>query len=246
MRNCGTPSPASLLLQHSSMKGIRHFLKSEFACRLLTFLGALYIRLVFITCKWQTLGKEIPDAYLKAKKPFIVCFWHGRLGMLVYSWTWKDRPFRMLLSAHRDGQLIGRTVAYFGIGAIWGSTQRGGTQAFREMLKALRNGDAIGITPDGPRGPRQVAGLGIVTLAQLAQVDIIPITFSTSRFFRLNTWDRFHFPLPFGRGVFLWGNPISPPPSRDETAKEETRHRLETEMTALQNRADELMGCPPL
>lgn len=223
------------------MKWIRRLLKSDFMFRVIAFLAALYIRLVFLTCKWDIIGKEIPDSYIQSKKPFIVCFWHGRLGMLACAWTWKVRPFRMLLSAHRDGRLIGQTVAHFGIKSIWGSTQRGGTQALREMLKTLRQGETIGITPDGPRGPNQVATLGVITLAHLAQVDMIPITYSTSRQVRLKTWDRFHFPLPFGRGVFLWGNPISSSPNRDENSMEATRHLLEIDMTMLQDKADKLM-----
>lgn len=221
------------------MKWVRVLLKSKYVDVPIAFLAATYIRLVFFTCKWKVLGKEIPESYLKAKKPFIVCFWHGRLGMLACAWTWKDRPFRMLLSTHRDGQLIGRTVGYFGITSIAGSTQRGGTQALRELIKALHKGDTIGITPDGPRGPSQIASLGVITLAKLAQADMIPISFSTSRNYRLQTWDQFHFPLPFGRGAFLWGNPISPPVSGDKIEMERTRQQLEVEMSILQNKADE-------
>ena len=223
------------------MKWATKLFKSLSIDRSVAFVAATYIRLVFYTCKWTELGKEIPESYLKANKPFIVCFWHGRLGMLACAWTWKDHPFRMLLSAHRDGRLIGTIVAHFGITSIDGSTQRGGTQALRELIKALRKGETIGITPDGPRGPGQVASLGVITLAKLAQVDMIPITFSTSRHKRLNTWDRFHLALPFGRGVFAWGKPISPPLSGDEAEMERVRHQLETQMTELQNRADDFV-----
>ena len=180
------------------MKWIRLLLKSDILFRFLAFLAAAYIRIVFWTCKWTVLGKEIPDSYIQGGKPFIVCFWHGRLGMLACAWDWKERPFRMLLSAHRDGRLIGKTVAHFGITSIWGSTHRGGTQALREMVQGLKAGGTIGITPDGPRGPNQVASLGVITLAALSQVEMIPITFSTSRRIRLKTWDGFHLPLPFG------------------------------------------------
>lgn len=221
------------------MKWVRRLLKSKYVDVSVAFLAAIYIRLVFFTCKWKVLGREIPESYLKAKKPFIVCFWHGRLGMLACAWVWKDYPFRMLLSTHRDGQLIGRTVGHFGITSIAGSTQRGGTQALRELIKALHRGDTIGITPDGPRGPSQVASLGVITLAKLAQADMIPISFSTSRNYHLQTWDQFHFPLPFGRGAFLWGNPISPPISGEKTDMERTRLQLEIAMSKLQNKADE-------
>ena len=107
-----------LLKQRNPMKWIRRLLKSDFVFRIFAFLAALYIRLVFVSCKWEVLGKEIPESYLQAGKSFIVCFWHGRLGMLACAWTWKDHPFRMLLSAHRDGQLIGQTVAHFTINVI--------------------------------------------------------------------------------------------------------------------------------
>jgi hypothetical protein len=224
------------------MEWIRRLLKSKIVFSIIAFLAACYIRLVYWTCRWQVIGKEIPESYLKAKKPFIVCFWHGRLGMLACAWTWKTRPFRMLLSAHQDGRLIGQTVAHFGIKAIWGSTQRGGTQALREMIKYLRDGDTIGITPDGPRGPNQVASIGTITLAMLGGVDIIPITYSTSRRIQLKSWDRFHFPLPLGRGVFMWGNPIKPAKTRDENIMEQARLRLENEMTVLQNKADNQMN----
>lgn len=223
------------------MTWVRRLLKSDLAFRILAFFAAQYIRLVFVTCKWDVVGQEILASYIKAQKPVIACFWHGRLSMLVYAWAWKDHPFHMLLSAHRDGRLIGQVISWFGISPIWGSTQRGGTEAFREMLKTLRKGETIGITPDGPRGPCQVASPGVITLAKLANVDIIPVTFSTSRCLRLGTWDRFHFPLPFGRGVFLYGRPLSPPASSDASAREAARQRLEVDMTALQDRADQLM-----
>jgi len=224
------------------MRWARNLLKSEFIYRIFAFLAAQYIRLVFFTSKWESYGQEIPESYIKAQKPFIVCFWHGRLGMLACAWTWKNYPFRMLLSAHRDGQLIGKTVAYFGINSIAGSTQKGGTQALRELIKALRAGETIGITPDGPRGPHQIASLGVITLAKLANVDMIPITFSTSRRVRLSTWDRFHLALPFSRGIFEWGRPIPPPSSGEESDMEATRLHLETRLTNLQNKADHKVG----
>lgn len=226
------------------MKWVWRLFQTHFAYRLFAFLAAAYIRLIYITTKWTFQGTDIPESYLKAKKPFIVCFWHGRLGMLACAWTWKAHPFHMLLSAHRDGQLIGRIVSYFGISAINGSTRRGGTQALRSMVKRLNAGETIGITPDGPRGPNQIASPGVITLAKLAQADMIPVTFSTSRGRRLNTWDRFHLALPFSRGIFLWGAPISPPASSDPIDREKARTLLETTLTDLQNQADRWVGFP--
>jgi lysophospholipid acyltransferase (LPLAT)-like uncharacterized protein len=225
---------------------IRRLLKTNFVYCIVAFLAACYIRLVFITSRWDFRGSEIIESYSRAEKPFIACFWHGRLNMMVYAWIRKDLPFQMLLSAHRDGQLISRTISYFGISSIVGSTGRDGTQALRELIKILRGGNVVGMTPDGPRGPRQIVNPGIITLAKLAQVDIIPATFSTSRRYRLSTWDRFHLALPFSRGIFLYGDPISPPEGNDPVEREEVRQRLERAMTELQNRADEAVGVDSL
>jgi hypothetical protein len=224
------------------MQWIHRLLKSEIVFGIIAFLASCYIRLTYRTCRWQVIGSEVPESYLKANKPFIVCFWHGRLGMLPYAWPWKKHPFHMLISSHRDGRMIGQIVAHFGYTPIWGSTMKGGTQALRAMLRYLRDGNTIGITPDGPRGPSQVASSGIITLAMLGNVDIIPITYSTSRRIQLKSWDRFHVPLPFGRGVFLWGDPVNPPSGKEEMNIEAIRQQLEAQMTDLQNRADKLMG----
>lgn len=161
--------------------------------------------------------------------------------MLACAWVWESRPFEMLLSAHRDGRFIGQTVGHFGIQSIWGSTKRGGTEALRVMIQRLKAGATIGITPDGPKGPNQHASPGIIALASMAQVDIIPITYSTSRKVHLKTWDRFLLPLPFGQGVFLWGDPISAPLNRNPETMEALRIHLEEKMTELQNRADEVV-----
>ena len=239
------PSPLFVQAHEAMKKMLSRFMKSGFMTCVSAFLVASYVRLVFLTTRWDVQGKGIPESYLQASKPFIVCFWHGRAGMLACAWMWKKKRFHMLQSPHRDGQLMARALSYFNISSVAGSRQRGGSQALRAMVKILRQGETVGITPDGPRGPAQVVSLGIITLARLANVDIIPVTFSTSRRCALKTWDRFHIALPLGRGVFLWGTPVSPPPDNPEDI-ETTRLGLEKAMNGLQDRADRMMGFTPL
>lgn len=176
----------------------------------LAWLGYLYIKFVYVTCRWQRINFEVIDQYISEDKPFIICFWHGRLAMLPPAWKWK-KPFQMLLSSHRDGQLIANVLGHFGIGVISGSTTRGGAKAALGLVKAVRSGVVIGITPDGPKGPAYKVSPGIVTISKLVQADIIPVSYSTSRSKTLKTWDRFHFPLPFGRGWFVVADPIPYP-----------------------------------
>jgi len=110
------------------------------------------------------------------------------------------------------------------------------------MLKRLKEGGCVGITPDGPRGPAMNASLGIVNIACRAQVPIVPVTYATSRRRVLATWDRFHLALPFGRGVYLWGEPIEIAADLDETGLERARRLVEARMVDMVREAESRVG----
>lgn len=202
-----------------------------------------YIRCVYRTNRWTVVNPEAPCRLLAAGRPFIGAFWHGRMMMIASAWQHRA-PMHMLISGHRDGRIIADAVAYFGIAAIAGSTRRGGSAALRLMLKKLRDGDCVAVTPDGPRGPAMVASVGIANVARLAQVPIVPITFATSRRHIAATWDRFHIALPFGRGVILWGEPIEVAGDLDEAGLEAARRLIEERMVEMVREADRRMGHP--
>ncbi len=191
---------------------LKQFLKSDTGIFILSILASLYIRFVYWTSCWTKKNFHLPDQLLKEGKPFLTCFWHGRLLMLPYGWVGRTtnpkHPFFMLISAHNDGRLISKTVHWFGIDTIKGSTNRGGMEAFREIVKKTRLGHVIGITPDGPRGPFESISPGTIKVADLGNMPILPITFSTSRAKIFKSWDRFFLPLPFSKGIIAWGDPI--------------------------------------
>src|SRR5260370_22246800 len=110
------------------------------------------------------------------------------------------------------------------------------------MLKRRRGGASAGTPPDGRRGPAMAAGMGIVNIARLARVPIVPLTYATSRQRVLTTWDRFHLALPFGRGVYLWGEPLEIAGDLDEAGLEAPRRLLEARMVALAREADRRVG----
>jgi lysophospholipid acyltransferase (LPLAT)-like uncharacterized protein len=200
-----------------------------------------YIRFVYVTTSWTVEGAEWPHRLRAQGKPFILAFWHGRLLMIPMAWQ-RLAPMHMLISAHPDGQIIADAVTYFGVDSVAGSTSRGGSAALRSMLKRLKAGDCVGITPDGPRGPAMTASTGIVNLARLARVPILPITYATSRRRVLATWDRFHLPGPFGRGVYLWAEPIEITEELDEAEIESARRLVETRMIEMVRDAERLVG----
>ena len=218
--------------------------KSEGFRGLLCWLGSLYIRLVYATGRWQVVNGGPAERLWDQGRPFILAFWHGRILMMPKSWR-SSVPIHMLISQHRDGQLIARTVAHFGIDTVAGSTTRGGGAALRAMLRFLKAGECVGITPDGPKGPRMRATDGIVTVARLSGCPILPATFATSRRRLLSSWDRFAVALPFSTGVFVWGEPITVPREADEAELERLRSVVEDGLNAITRTADAMVGQIP-
>ena len=204
----------------------------------LCWIAAAYIRIVFTTSRWKTHNCAGSLAIWNSKAPFILAFWHGRLLMMPNIWT-KDRPIDLLISNHRDGELLAKTMDNFGFQAIRGSSSRGGRGAFREILRALKSGRCIGLTPDGPRGPHMRASNGIITLARLSGAPIIPSVYSTSHRKVLQSWDRFILPFPFSRGIFIWGEPIYIPRNADVETIEEARTALELSLNKITEAADQ-------
>jgi lysophospholipid acyltransferase (LPLAT)-like uncharacterized protein len=218
---------------------LKNFFRSAFGQTLLAALAAGYMRFAYATTRWQTLGNEHPENCAAVGKPFIGCFWHQRMLMLPPIWAHR-RNLHMLISTHADGILIARTIAHFGVRTIEGSTNRGAAAALRMMVEKLRLGEQVAVTPDGPRGPARKAAPGVASAAMLAQAVVIPVAYSVSRARFMRSWDRMLIPLPFSRGVMIWGEPIAPPAARADV--EAFSRDLETRLEALCVEADRRVG----
>ncbi len=223
----------------------KKILRSGTAQGLLGFIAAIYIRFVYLTSRWNVVGGDIPKKFWDEDKMFLVCFWHGRLFMLPRSWK-LSKPLHIMASIHQDGRLISDTVGQFGIKTIPGSTSKGGAMAMRAMIKMVRGGEYIGITPDGPRGPRMRAQKGVVNIARITRIPIIPVTYASTRTKVFNSWDRFMVALPFGRGVFVWGEPIKIPHTSDKVVLEECRQQVEDSLNAISDEANRMCSLPPI
>jgi lysophospholipid acyltransferase (LPLAT)-like uncharacterized protein len=139
------------------MSLLKSILKSDAVRGVGCWIGAQYIRFVFYTGRWTTEGRETADNLFAEGKPFVVAFWHGRLLLIPYAWP-KGKAVKFLISQHRDGELISRTIGHLGLGSIRGSASnknksknKGGATALRTMMKSLKAGECVGITPDGAR-----------------------------------------------------------------------------------------------
>jgi lysophospholipid acyltransferase (LPLAT)-like uncharacterized protein len=137
------------------------------------------IRLLRATTR---IRREIPEAVRGIQQrgdPYILAFWHGRLFLMPYAYT--GRRIAILISEHRDGELISRTMHRFGFATARGSSTRGGAAGLREIVRMIRAGSDAAFTPDGPRGPREIVQPGVIAAARISGAPIVPVTFSCSK-----------------------------------------------------------------
>jgi lysophospholipid acyltransferase (LPLAT)-like uncharacterized protein len=202
------------------------------------------LRLLALTIRREVVRQEHPEKFWNQGKFVIAVFWHQRLLMMPFL-PHKGRV-GVLVSRHRDGEFIARAIKLFGIDSVRGSTTRGATAAVRGMVRFFAGGAHLAITPDGPQGPRHVVQRGVVELARLTGAPILPVAYGASRKKVFNSWDHFILPLPFGRVVYIWGEPIFIP--RYLTAKEleEKRLLVEDRLRRTTAEADEYFRKSPI
>jgi lysophospholipid acyltransferase (LPLAT)-like uncharacterized protein len=148
----------------------------------------------------------------------------------------------VLSSNHRDAEALVRILRKFGIEQARGSTTSGGATGMRQILRKVAEGCDVGLTPDGPRGPRRRVQPGVVAVARFTGLPIIPVTFSAAPARRLRTWDRTLLPKFFSKGVFIYGDPVTVPRDATVELQEEKRLALETELDRITDLADDTMA----
>ena len=145
----------------------------------LPLFGAGVIRLLGRTMRIRTEGADRVDVLHRRGQPIILAFWHAQQLMIPLGY--RGAGTHILISRHRDGEVIARIVARFGHRAVRGSSTRGGAGALRELIRLGRSGADLVVTPDGPKGPRLVAKLGVIQLARATGMPIVPLAFSCSK-----------------------------------------------------------------
>lgn len=204
--------------------------------------AAAMIRALHATMKIRCLGCERLDDLRRAGRAYIHAFWHAHLLLMPYAYP--GGKIAILISEHRDGEYIARTMERFGHTTVRGSTTSGGAAALREVVRLARQGYDLGFTPDGPRGPRCRAQSGVVAAARLSGHPILPVAFAGAPAREMGSWDRFVVPYPFSRGVFAYGPPIEVDSEADEAAMEKARLQVEDELNACTADAGEAVKDP--
>jgi lysophospholipid acyltransferase (LPLAT)-like uncharacterized protein len=187
---------------------------------------------------------------VEPQQPLIFAFWHGQHFLTPFIKTKASHRAKVLISRHRDGEFNAIAAERLGIETIRGSGDHGGAfhrkngvGAFRQMVQALEEGCNVASTADVPKRSR-VAGLGIIMLARESGRPIVPFAMVTSRFIRLNNWDRTTINLPFGRGAVTGVDVVIVPPDADAETMEQCRLQLENYLNEAARRAYALVGRP--
>lgn len=169
------------------------------------FIGSITIKTIYFSCKKTFHPPQNPPT-----ESCIVAFWHGDLLMQPLNYiNWKGKPkIVVMISEHFDGELIAKTMSYFGFGTIRGSTRKGAARVLMQAMKHLKGGDDLGITPDGPKGPRFSITDGMIAIAQKLDKPIVVQTCIPSRYWQLNSWDKFMTPKPFSHLEFYASEPF--------------------------------------
>ena len=210
-----------------------------FAPRLL----ATLLRSFYFLSRESFHGSEKLDTLLEADEPILVAVWHESASILIPKFA--AQGIHALASQSRDGELGARLLKCFGVECVRGSSSRGGSQALNEMVNLGPDVKALGITIDGPRGPRRKSKPGIVVLAQRTGHSILPVAASATKSIRAKSWDRACIPLPFGRYVYAIGDLIPPPESNDPEVMSAKILEVETIMNNLQEALEAEFGIDP-
>ena len=191
-------------------KLLKHFIFQQ----LLAFIAFIYIVFVKITSNIKYENIDSPKKYWQNKKPFILAFWHGQL--MTFSYTWKiNKKLNILASSHSDGRFGASIARYFKLNNIPISSDSNNL-SLRPIFKILNSNNYIAITPDGPRGPKEKVSEGIIKIAKISKVPIIPVGFGSSKNFCLKSWDSFLITLPFSKCRIVWGDSITIPENLED------------------------------
>ena len=220
---------------------VKKILKSHLFLRLVGWLAHKYILFVHYTGRWDIRGIEHMQKLESSNKPFIIAFWHGRL-LMTPPMAPKVDNLSVLISKHKDGELISQTLKHFNYNLIRGSSGKDGTAALRSVLKVVKKGGVVVITPDGPRGPRMRVSGAIIKIAQLTSLPILPLSFSSSKAKILNSWDRFVAAKPFSKGCYIYGDIFYVDKHLDDAQLEKAGIELENRLNNISKEADEAVG----
>src|SRR2546429_5127417 len=231
-------STSSIARAYSFARLSSYSFKDRFLIRAADLAFFLLIKLIGKTIKFEIDGWENWEAATRDNHIPIYTFWHNRVFLATY--FWQRGGIVVMTSRSFDGEYIARFIQRFGYGAARGSSSRGATGAFVEMVRLMRAGCPTAFTIDGPKGPRYEAKMGSVLLAKKTGFPILPFTITAKRFWEVKkSWDRSQIPKPFTRACVVIASPIYVAPDADDQALEARRVELQTALDEINRRGED-------
>jgi lysophospholipid acyltransferase (LPLAT)-like uncharacterized protein len=200
--------------------------------------GAWLVRLLGQTIDYHFRYEDPlvnPEVARRLGKRYIYAFFHEVMLFPAHYWAWPT--MHILISDHRDGELITQVITRLGFGVVRGSTTRGGARALREMTSKIAVGNLC-VTPDGPRGPRRQVHQGLIYLASRTGLPVVGAGMAFKKSWRAASWDRFCVPRPFTKGACVAPAPLTVPPDADRDTLEECRVEVERRMRNAMDEAE--------
>jgi lysophospholipid acyltransferase (LPLAT)-like uncharacterized protein len=210
--------------------------QAPFKVRAIAGAGGALLSTLLASTRFHITGEEHIASFRADGAPVVYVLWHGRL--LPCTYARRGEGITTLISQHRDGEYIARIVERWGFYPVRGSSSRGAAAALRQMVRLVRGGSSLAITPDGPRGPREVMKPGALLVAQLSGAPVVPVAAGTDRAWWFGGWDRFLVPKPFARIHMRYGEPVWSPRDAAPTELDEYERDVEQRLRALTRAVD--------
>ena len=214
--------------------------KERFLIRGADLLFYFLIKLICKTVRFEIAGNENWEAAMADNNIPIYTFWHNRIFLGTY--FFQKRGIVIMTSRSFDGEYIARFIQRFGYGAVRGSSTRGATGAFVEMVRLMRDGCPTGFAIDGPKGPRYEAKMGSVLLAKKTGYPMLPFTLTARNFWEVKSWDRTQIPKPFTRARVTIAPPIRVASNADDSALAAKRNELQKALDDVNKQGEEWRG----
>jgi hypothetical protein len=201
--------------------------------------GVALLKAIGRTYRYQVMGGAIDAAVYDRGEVPIYCTWHQRWFAGI-TFMPQRHPVSIMVSQSQDGDFIAEMITQLGWRVARGSSSKGGTKALRELLGYLQRGVSVGHIVDGPRGPFGQVKPGVLTLAQISGMPIVPMAVSPQKKWTFNSWDRFMIPKPFSGVIVRFDREIYVPRKLGADAFEQLRQQIEDRFHFLYEDTDAL------